>query len=245
MEATRELITALVAGGMDAAEAAGLVARAAVEMTASVTRKSTGALRQQRYRERNKASRNVTGETQMEASPNVTKRNEGVTCDAGGEKPPLILPSSLSLEGGLSRKKESKKERVQKKRNAPLPENWQPPPRAFDVAAELGLTLPPIEARFRDYLKSSGRLYADHDAAFCNFIRMTPKFGGSGHGNGTSNHSGAGRATAREAQHVATMGGAALRYLQEGNATGQRGDLAGSASPAEIVDLGKRAENGR
>ena len=248
MNATQELIAALVAGGMDVAEAASLVARAAVEMTASISRKSTGAIRQKKYRDRNKASR-VTSrsepvETQMEASQTVTNRNESVTRYGGGENTPLILPS-LNLEEGLSEKKESKKERVPKKRNGPLPENWQPPGRAFEVASELGLAVPPIEARFRDYLKSSGRLYADHDAAFCNFIRMTPKFGGGNHGNAVSNNradTAAGRATAREAQHVAVMGGAALRYLQESKSAGSSGDLSGGPGPAEVFNVGKRTE---
>lgn len=64
MTATGELIAALVAGGMDAAEAAGLVARAAVEMTAVVNHRSPNARRQQRFRdrekERNEALRSVT-----------------------------------------------------------------------------------------------------------------------------------------------------------------------------------------
>lgn len=64
MSATRELIAALVAGGMDAADAAGLVARAAVEMTVVVNSRSSNAVRQQRFRDReknrNEALRSVT-----------------------------------------------------------------------------------------------------------------------------------------------------------------------------------------
>lgn len=247
MDATRELIAALVAGGMDAADAAGLVARAALEMTVSLTHKSAGAIRQQRYRDRNKASR-VTPEDQgaeahVEASRTVTNRNESVTRYGVEENRPLIVEEK---EEGLSSKKESKKERVSKKRNGPLPEDWQPPPRAFDVAAELSLTVPPIEARFRDYLKSSGKLYADHDAAFCNFIRMTPKFGGGHHGNAVSNNrpdTAAGRATARETQHVTAMGGAALRYLQRGEPAGAGRGISDDPDIAEVFDFKPRTEN--
>lgn len=78
MTATGELITALVAGGMDAAEAAGLVARAAVEMTVVVNAKSTGARRQKRYRDRNKTSLSVTRVTLEE----MANRNEVTPCDA-------------------------------------------------------------------------------------------------------------------------------------------------------------------
>src|SRR6185436_12781920 len=109
MGATRDLIAALVAGGMDAADAAGLVARAAVEMTAVVTRKSPGAARQQRYRERNKASPSVTQELEKKASPSVTNRNETSQSDA----------ASLSIE-------ESKKDKRREGRASQLPDGWRP-----------------------------------------------------------------------------------------------------------------------
>lgn len=67
-------------------------------------------------------------------------------------------------------------------------------------------------------------------------------------GQGTSNHRAdpaAGRATAREAKHVAVMGGAALRYLQESQSAGQSGDISGGSGSAEVLDFGKRAENAR
>lgn len=72
MTATEKIIATLVAGGMGTAEAAGLVARAAIEITGALTRKSAGALRQQRYRDRNKALRNITEGTNEEALRNVT-----------------------------------------------------------------------------------------------------------------------------------------------------------------------------
>jgi len=74
----------------------------------------------------------------------------------------------------LSVKKESKK--VRKKELLYIPENWCPPDRAIVIAGELGLDIQDMEARWRDYLKSSGKLYADHDAAFCNFLRNDRKF---------------------------------------------------------------------
>lgn len=69
---------------------------------------------------------------------------------------------------------------------------------------------------------------------------------GGNHGNGSNYHRtdpAAGRATAREAHHVATMGGAALRYLQEGKSTGPRRDSPDGAGPAGGPDPHKGTEN--
>lgn len=98
-------------------------------------------------------------------------------------KPPLILTSS-STESKKLPEEEVKKERRarEKKRLGPLPENWQPPDIAYALAIECGTTVPHVEAVFRDYLKSSGKQYADHDAAFCNFVRNQSKFNGNRNG---------------------------------------------------------------
>lgn len=262
MSATRELIAALVAGGMDAADAAGLVARAAVEMTVVVNAKSAGAIRQQRYRERNKASPsvtlvtdqnvtqrneaspNVTPETTPNASQTVTKRNEAShSNDAANPSLTYLLPIH---DSGLSEKNGSKKERSSKKRNAPLPENWTVPHRAIQIAAELGLAIEPIEGRFRDYLAASGKLYADYDAGFCNFVRNTPNFNGGNRGQGISNYRtdpGPGRATSREALQLAAMGRGAANRLEEGAAARRGGDPSGDTGTAEVFDLRRRTEN--
>ncbi len=71
---------------------------------------------------------------------------------------------------------------------------------------------------------------------------------GKSNGRGTSDtraNTAAGRATARETEHVTSMGRGALRVLQEGKSAGQGGDLPGSAGSAEVIDIGKRAENAR
>lgn len=88
------------------------------------------------------------------------------------EKPPLILSSKEEVPN------EEKKVRGQRKRAGPIPPDWKPPERAHELARELGLRVTEIEPRFRDYLASSGKLYADYDAGFCNFVRNTPKFSG-------------------------------------------------------------------
>ena len=109
---------------------------------------------------------------------------------AENKKTPLILTSSSLLSGEIlseERKKESSGIRARaRKKLGPLPENWQPPDIAYALATECGTTVPQVDAIFRDYLKSSGKLYADHDAAFCNFVRNQRKFNGQpqGQGNG-------------------------------------------------------------
>jgi hypothetical protein len=81
---------------------------------------------------------------------------------------------SLSKKDSI--KEESKKEslsisRSRKARPIPLPEGWQVPQSAIDLARERGVDIRDIEGRFRDYLKSSGKQYVDYDAAICNFVR--------------------------------------------------------------------------
>lgn len=183
MNAAQAIVTKLIAGGMDPVEAASLLAHAVVEMTVSTGGKSAGALRQQRYRERNKASQSVTERNGDEASPTVTNRNESVTPLRSAETSISYLLTSSS--NNLSEKKESKKERAPKKRNAPLPDDWTPSLRSFQVAEQCGQNVQIVEQIFRDYLKSSGKLYADHDAAFNNFIRNQQRFNGNAR-HGTS-----------------------------------------------------------
>lgn len=171
------LVDELIALGVPPGAAASVVARAImVGKDAAPFRddlpdtRSKAALRQKRYRERNA---NVT-----KRNESVTKRNESVTPLRSDETDISYLLTSTSKN--LSEKKERKKERVPKKRNAPLPENWTPSQRAFVVAEESGVNAQIVEQIFRDYLKSSGKLYADYDAAFYNFLRNQRRFNGNG-----------------------------------------------------------------
>ncbi len=62
-----------------------------------------------------------------------------------------------------------------------LPDDWQPSERAYVIAEQFGQNVQIVEGIFRDYCASSGKLYADHDAAFHNFIRNQKTFNrGSG-----------------------------------------------------------------
>ncbi|MCK1430888.1 hypothetical protein IVB50_27530 [Bradyrhizobium sp. 87] len=235
---------------MDAAEAASLVARAAVEMTGALTKKSAGAARQQRYRERNKASQSVTQDQHPsvtnrnesvtplrtdEASQNVTNRNEGVTSD------------------GPSLSKEEKKEVIKEKREsraAQLPDGWTPLPKHWDEAVSILGSSERADLEFRKFklhAADKGRVAKNWNAAWVKWAIQAIEYGAR-NGNGTSNHRAdpaAGRATAREAQHVAAMGGAALRYLQEGKSAGSVREASSDTGSAEVFDFGKRAENAR
>lgn len=236
---------------MDTAEAAGLIARAAVEMTGQLTRKSAGATRQQRYRERNKASQSVTRDTDEnrnetsqsvtslrsdETSRNVTNRNESVTRDA----------ASLSKE----EKKEEVKEKREGARGSRLPDGWEPLRADLDAAiALLGATRADDElAKFRDHWKAqpgSKGVKADWPATWRNWYRRAAEYG-SRNGQSVSNNRAdpaAGRATAREVQQVTTVGSAALRYLKEGNATRSSGSASSGAGPASFFDTDERAKN--
>lgn len=109
---------------------------------------------------------------------------------------PSLIDLSSSGETLNLGKEESKKERAsggnppeihrtrRRKAMGPLPSEWHPPQRAYNLAVSLGLRAEDIEPQFRDYLASSGKQYADYDAGFCNFIRNAIKFG-NGPRNGT------------------------------------------------------------
>lgn len=115
MSASRDIIDALVAAGMDHAAAATLLARAAVEMTAVVIgqkSKSSAALRQQRYRDkRNKPSPNVTSENRGEASQIVTNRNGDVTSEIVTDRNETITNRNESVTSFSERPTEEEKNR--------------------------------------------------------------------------------------------------------------------------------------
>lgn len=249
VNATSELIAALVAGGMDSSHAAGLVARAAVEMTGCLSRKSTGATRQQRYRERLKASQSVTrddseerNETSQsvtslrsdEPSQSVTNRNESVTGDA---------PSINKGE-----KKEESKKGKRESRASSLPDGWQPDAKPWSEAVRLlgseERALHELQ-KFKFHALDKGRLAKNWNAAWGRWVLQALDYG-SRNGQSVSNYradSRAGRATAREAQQVTAVGSAARRYLEEGHAARLGGSSSVGANPAGFFDPRPGAKN--
>jgi len=106
------------------------------------------------------------------------------TENAETKKPPLILTSLSSSEETL--KKERKKESSGIRARAqlvPIPDDWKPSEHSFEVAEKYGSSVSDTEPIFRDYLKSSGKRYADYDAAFYNFLRNQRKFNANGSAN--------------------------------------------------------------
>ncbi|WP_370191995.1 hypothetical protein [Bradyrhizobium elkanii] len=248
---------------MDAAEAAGLVARAAVEMTGALTKNlipsmstglSTGqggenrALEKRRAwdRDRQKRRREAEKEAKRMSAMSTGHQPESTGLSTGRpvDNADVCLTVEVKKEGlsvGKERKKGSRLlvgTRVSDEQRAIAIECGCPPDRVEAVWTE-----------FVDYwsdIPGQKGCKLTWTGTWRN--RVKALFDRVGNGNGNSNpraDTATGRATAREAQHVAQMGGAALRYLQESKAARQVGDLAGGAGTAEIFDFGPRAENAR
>src|SRR6185369_5121360 len=95
---------------MDPVDAASLVAAAAMELSANSSQKTAAAIRQQRYRDRNKRNESVTNRNGEDAVSSVTNRNETVTNRNGVTSP------SISLETNKEKKD----------RAAQIPETFKP-----------------------------------------------------------------------------------------------------------------------
>lgn len=143
MSAVAELTRALIAGGMDVAEAAALVARAGAEMSAPT--RSKGAIRTARWRE-NRASQTVTNRHAVtpelegaQASLTVTDRHKASQCD-----------------GAHISKKE-----IDRARASRLAEDWKPSEKDIAYALSKGMLLSRVDAvaeKFRNHwLSKSGR----------------------------------------------------------------------------------------
>lgn len=279
MSASSDIIDALVAAGMDATDAALMLARAAVEMNGAITRKSPGAVRQQRYRERHKASQSVTqadgvtpqnrNETSQtvtslrsDASRTVTNRNESVTRDVSDETTKSFSLSPVPLlpptpPNNPLTPKPSSKNSLSARDFGDWPQDfkavfWEAWPnrvgkqlamRSLEKVRSRGISFAVVMAGVDRYIrdKPSDRSWMN-PATFLNGDRWEdqPAKTGETYGQSISNHRAdptTGRATAREARHVSTMGNAALRYLEEGKSAGQIGETPGRAGLAEGFDL--------
>jgi hypothetical protein len=228
MTAARELIAALMAAGMDAADAAALFARAVAEV--STPQKSAGAIRQQRYRERHKASQTVTPLRSDETSQTVTNRNESVTSNT----------SSLSL---TSSEQDPKKERKREGRASQLPDGWRPEPEAWAAAVDqLGGEQRAEQelSKFRNHALDKGRTSKRWGAAWANWVDRALVYAGGNHGNGTGQartYQTPGPAQTRDSAVIAGMGRALerRRAARAADGTGPV-DVPGRAGPAGGTD---------
>jgi hypothetical protein len=167
---------------------------------------------------------------------------------------PVDSDSALSILENSSEKK-GKKERAKSSRGEKLPPDAKPTAEHYAQGLDLGFSPQWVDQQFEDMRiwarTNEHRAVArksDWNLTFTGWLRRNAKDArGQSNGNGTSNHRAdrsAGRATAREANQVAAMGGAALRYLQEGKPAGPEWAPSDGPGTADVYDLRKRAENG-
>jgi hypothetical protein len=157
------LVERLVAAGLSVAEAGEIIATAfAAGAASSAYRKSPGAVRQEKWRERLKASQSVStrrSETgRLKPSQSVSNRlNETLRDDP-----------SLSL----SKKEEESKERKRERRGTQLQADWRPGERAWQGAVErLGAHRAEAElGKFKNHAADKGRISKSWDAAWNNWI---------------------------------------------------------------------------
>lgn len=165
-----DLVKRLIAAGCEAAEAAATIAEAFAAGAKSADVRGQSA--------------DETAQRRREYDRN-RKREERSRPRTSGGNP---RTSAESADAPLYIYKNKKDKKVSKSPVQQLSADWAPPERAFEIAKDLGLSVREIEPRFRDYLASSGKRYADYDAAFCNFIRNTPKFNGGPNGHARPNN---------------------------------------------------------
>lgn len=156
MEPIREIVERLIASGMEAVEAATLMAAALAAHVAP--QRSAGALRTQRWRERHKASQTVTSDSVTEPSQSVTKRHS-------------VTSPSLSIE--------TKKEK--RERGARLPDDWKPRPEdEAEAVKTLGKELAAAELlKFHDHWKQQpGQrgVKLDWTATYRNWMRRAAEY---------------------------------------------------------------------
>ena len=185
MSAVRELTILLIKAGVDPVEATVLIARAGVEMAPQGDGRTAGAKRQAAYRERNKASQNVTNVTHNEVTESVTKRNETSQSDT----------ASLSKKESKQEEKEVREPR--KARASQLPEDWHPGENAWQASvSRIGEPRAVSELqKFKNHAADKGRVSKSWDAAWRNWIDRALDYGG---GTGTKGNSN-GRRTVHDA----------------------------------------------
>jgi hypothetical protein len=221
-----ELVERLVDAGLSIAEASEIIAAAVAAGAATATyRKSPAAIRQQRYRERNKASRNRNDVTPSET---VTNRNEP-------SQKRNALRSSLS--------KEEKKEEVEVKRErraASLPDGWRPPPEDWSFGLEQ-LGEPGAEEelkKFTDHALANGRTAKNWNAAWRNWVRRAVEYRGARNGQRPHFDRSNTAAGTQQSGSDAILAGVAAAADRRARARGQ-GRAAEAPADAGELDLGR------
>lgn len=164
------LVERLVEAGLSIGEASSIIAEAvAVGAATAAYRKSPGAIRTERWREkqRHKTSQNVTERHADEPSQNVTNRHKPSQCDA-----PNVSPIEERNIKNTSRRNSDRASRGTR-----IDPNWSPTMAEREFAIAEGLSTSEINreaARFRDYWKGragAGGVKLDWSATWQNWIR--------------------------------------------------------------------------
>lgn len=172
-----------------------------------------------------------------------TDNSSRLFVDAANNHEQVHLPS-LSKE---EKKEVIKKEKRESRANQ-LPDDWTPDAKFWDEAISIlgSEDRASHELRkFKLHALDKGRLAKNWNAAWVKWALQAIEYGNR-NGQSVSNHRtdpATGRATAREARHVSTMGSAALRYLEEGKSAGQVREATGRSGITEAFDLGGVAKN--
>lgn len=166
---------------------------------------------------------------------------------------PVDDDSALCILGKKDLSKEEKKERAKSGRGEKLPPDAKPTAEHYEQGLALGFGRDWVDQQFEDMRiwarTNEHRAVArksDWSLTFTGWMRRNAKEAKARNGNGTSNprtDTAAGRATAREAQHVATMGGAALRFLQDGKSGGAGRGIPDDPNAPGSPDAVQRAKN--
>jgi hypothetical protein len=160
-----ELVSRLVAQGIDVEEASEIVALAvAAGAASSAYRKSPGAIRTERWREKQgvtKRHKTSHGDARPEASQSVTERHKASQCDG----------ASLSKSNKIDKKRE---------RGTQLSDGWRPSDAAWRSAVDrVGEQRAEVElVKFRNHAADKGRVSKSWDAAFRNWIDRAIEYGG-------------------------------------------------------------------
>lgn len=116
---------------------------------------------------------------------NVTRNGSNVRKEKKREEKNIYAASPQSEAKSASRKKPARA----------LPDDWKPTQAHAELAGELGINLATEAIRFRTDCEAKGRTYANHDAAFSNWLRSPYQ----------KQNAGAGKAAAQPARAIRSL----------------------------------------
>lgn len=134
-----------------------------------------------RFLDRLKSEAMIEPETDRYATLITICNYDKFAFDGTGSEPQSEPPSEPEVNRNWTKeeelKKDNKRKNTHKARVGPLPSDWKIPARSYEIAKAMGVDADELALGFRDYLASTGKQYADHDAAFCNWVRNSQRFG--------------------------------------------------------------------